>query len=164
MKKIRNPYDNEVNMCFGCGKKNPIGLKLQFLETREELRAVWKPSETYQGYPNVLHGGIIATLLDEIGAWCVSVKIGTAGVTGELNVKFLHPVYINRGEIGLQAEIAEQTERTARIICRLTDGTEKLCAEATALYTIFPPEVAKRKFRYPGREAFYESETSADSV
>jgi uncharacterized protein (TIGR00369 family) len=163
MKKIRNPYDNEVNMCFGCGKKNPIGLKLQFLETGKELRASWQPSETYQGYPNILHGGIIATLLDEIGAWCVSVKIGTAGVTSEMTIKFLHPVYINRGAIGLEAEIAEQTERSAKIICRLSDGTTKLCAEATAVYSLFPPEVAKRKYRYPGREAFYESDPSTGS-
>lgn len=163
MKKILNPYDSDVNMCFGCSKKNPIGLKLQFMETVTELRARWQPSETYEGYPNVLHGGIIATLLDEIGAWCVSVKIGTAGVTNEMNVKFLLPVYINRGEIGLTAEIAEQTGRMAKIICRLYDGTEKLCAEATAIYTVFPVEVAKRRFRYPGREAFYENEASSDS-
>ena len=158
MKKIVNPYDNEVNMCFGCGKKNPVGLKLQFLESESHLRARWQPSDTYQGYPNVLHGGIIATLLDEIGAWCISVKIGTAGVTNELNIKYINPVYINRGEIELEAEVVEKTDKKAKIICRLFEGGTKLCSEAVAVYSIFPIDVAKRKFMYPGKEAFYETD------
>jgi uncharacterized protein (TIGR00369 family) len=158
MKKIINPYDNDLNMCFGCGKKNPIGLKLQFEENDELLQATWQPSETYQGYTNILHGGIIATLLDEIGAWCVSVKIGTAGVTSEMKTKYLAPVYINKGTITLKASIKEQKDKSALINCKLYDGLSKLCAEAEAEYFIYPPEIAARKFRYPGREAFYEKE------
>jgi uncharacterized protein (TIGR00369 family) len=108
MKKIINPYDKELNMCFGCSPKNPFGLKLQFEESEEFLHAIWHPSEQYQGYTNILHGGIIATLLDEIGAWCVSVKIGTAGVTSEMKTKYLSPVFINKGNITLKAEITGQ--------------------------------------------------------
>ena len=81
MKKIINPYDKDLNMCFGCGTANPIGLKLLFTESDEFIHASWQPTVYYQGYPNVLHGGIIAALLDEIGGWVISVKIGTAGVT-----------------------------------------------------------------------------------
>lgn len=156
MRKIKNPYDSDLNLCFGCGKKNPVGLKLEFMDSDKMIRANWKPTDTYQGYPNVLHGGIIATLLDEIGAWCVSVKVGTAGVTSEMNIKFVNPVYINRGETELEAEVLDISDRTARISCRLYDEKKKLCAEAVAVYTIFPVEIAMRKFRYPGREAFYE--------
>ena len=156
MRKIKNPYDSDLNLCFGCGKKNPIGLKLEFVDSDSVIRAKWQPSETFQGYPNVLHGGIIATLLDEIGAWCVSVKVGTAGVTSEINIKFLNPVYINSGETELEAEVLNISDRSARISCRLFNGKHKLCAEAIAIYTIFPVEIAMRKFRYPGREAFYE--------
>ena len=155
MKKIINPYDSELNMCFGCSQKNPAGLKLQFEESEESIHASWQPAEIYQGYTNILHGGIIASLLDEIGAWCVSVKIGTAGVTSEMKTKYLSPVYINRGNLTLKASIAEQTKKSARINCYLYDGQLKLCAEAVAEYFIYPPEIAARKFRYPGREAFY---------
>jgi len=156
MKKIINPYNNELNMCFGCGEKNPIGLKLVFTETSESLHAEWQPSEAYQGYPNVLHGGIIATLLDETGAWCISVKLGTAGVTTEMNTRYLNPVYINKGAVSLQAKILEYTERKAKLICQLFDGKSKLCAESVAEYFIYPEEIARRRFRYPGRDAFYE--------
>ncbi len=158
MKKILNPYDKELNMCFGCGQKNSAGLKLQFEESEEFMHATWEPSEAYQGYPNILHGGIIASLLDEIGGWCVSVKIGTAGVTSEMTTKYLSPVYLNKGNVTLKASIAEQTGKSATINCFLYDGQSKLCAEASVKYFIYPQEVAVRKFRYPGREAFYSKE------
>jgi len=158
MKKIINPYDNELNMCFGCGQKNPFGLKLQFEESDDFLHATWQPSEKYQGYTNILHGGIIAALLDEIGAWCVLVKIGTSGVTSEMKTKYISPIYINKGSITLKASIAHRTEKNATINCSLYDGQSKLCAEAVAEFFIFPPEIAARKFKYPGREAFYEKE------
>jgi len=156
MKKIINPYDNERNMCFGCSQKNPAGLKMQFEESEDFLHATWQPSEIYQGYTNVLHGGIIAALLDEIGAWCISVKIGTAGVTSEMKTRYLFPVYINKGIITLKAEVVMQTRKSAAIKCYLYDGQSKLCAEAEAEYFIYPLEIAIKKFRYPGREAFYE--------
>ena len=158
MRKIINPYDKDLNMCFGCSQKNPIGLKLQFIENDEFIIAEWLPSDIYQGYNNILHGGIIATLLDEIGAWCVSVKAGTACVTSEMNTKYFAPVYINKGKITLKASIAELTSKTASINCYLYDWKSKLCAEAVAVYFIFPPEIAARKFKYPGREAFYAKE------
>ena len=155
MENILNPYDSDLNLCFGCGQKNPIGLKLKFTESDEYLNAVWRPTEKYQGYPNVLHGGIIAALLDEIGAWCISVKVGTAGVTTGMNTRYLNPVYINKGEISLQAKAVENSEKYAKVICRLLDGKSKLCAESVAEYFLYPEEIARKRFRYPGREAFY---------
>jgi uncharacterized protein (TIGR00369 family) len=155
MKNIINPYDREKNLCFGCGVANPMGLKLSFTESEEFIHATWQPTDNYQGYPNVLHGGIIATLLDEIGGWCVSVKIGTAGVTSEMKTRYISPVYVNRGDISLRASIENQSEKSATILCQLYDGQSKLCAEAKAVYFLYPLEIAKRKFRYPGREAFY---------
>lgn len=157
MKKIINPYDKDMNMCFGCGIANPMGLKLRFSESDEFIHASWQPTDNYQGYPNVLHGGIIAALLDEIGAWVISVKIGTSGVTSEMKTRYLSPVYINKGEISLKACIGSQTEKAATILCQLFDGQSKLCAEAVADYFLYPPEIARRRFRYPGREAFYEN-------
>jgi uncharacterized protein (TIGR00369 family) len=158
IKRIINPYDSELNMCFGCGQKNPIGLKLRFTESDDFLHATWQPNETYEGYPNVLHGGIIATLLDEIGAWCVSIKLGTAGVTSKMNTKYLNPVYINKGTISLRAKINEHSEKNAEIICQLFDSQQKLCAESVADYFIYTVEIARKRYRYPGRDAFYATD------
>lgn len=155
MKEILNPYDPEENLCFGCSRKNPLGLKLNFTEDEEYIHATWNPSDNYQGYPNILHGGIISALLDETGAWCVSVKAGTAGVTTEMNLKFLSPVYINKGEISMKARIIEKDSKTAKVCCQLYDSKNKLCSEAITLFFLYPPEIARKRFRYPGIEAFY---------
>lgn len=155
MKEIVNPYDKEMNLCFGCSEKNPIGLHLKFMETDDYLIATWKPNSNYQGYPNMLHGGITAALLDETGGWCVSVKAGTGGVTSKMEIKYLYPVYLNKGDITLKAKILEQVEKSVKMNCQLFDGQSKLCAEAIIDYYIYPVEIAKNRLRYPGKEAFY---------
>ena len=155
MKKIRNPYP-EGNKCFACSTSNPIGLKLKFEESEKYLHATWSPSEYYQGYTNLLHGGIIATLLDEIGAWCINVKVGTAGVTSALNIRYLKPVYLTKGDISLRAEIIEKGEKSARLKCELLDSSGTLCADADSEFFLYPEEVARKRMHFPGREAFYE--------
>jgi len=85
-------------MCFGCSPGNNIGLKLTFEEDDEKLYATWQPDPLFQGYLNVLHGGIIATLLDEAGAWCVYVKAGTAGVTSSFDCKVSQAGTYQQGE------------------------------------------------------------------
>jgi acyl-coenzyme A thioesterase PaaI-like protein len=52
--------------CFVCGVENPVGLHLKFYETGlGEVTAEYTAPEHYQGYPGVLHGGIVASILDE---------------------------------------------------------------------------------------------------
>ena len=158
--RIRNPYDATQNGCFGCSVSNPIGLKLTFEESEHFLHAVWEPSPEYQGYKNVLHGGIIATLLDEIGAWCVSVKAGTSGVTSSLTVKYLKPAYISKGSFTLDAEITSREGSITRLRCRLFDGDGIQCAEAEMDYYLYPLHVAHKRYHYPGKDAFYFKEAS----
>jgi len=155
-RKIINPYNPELNKCFGCSRKNPIGLKLEFEEVDNYIEATWEPKEYYQGYVNVLHGGIIATMLDEVGAWCVSVKKGTAGVTSELKVRYLKPVFMNRGNITLRAHIERTEGRYVYLKCDLTDSNGKICAEADTKYFVYPEEYAKRRFSFPGKEYFFD--------
>lgn len=54
-------------MCFLCGRQNPVGLKLEFYEDAEarQVRAEFTVPDEYQGYPGVVHGGIVAAVLDE---------------------------------------------------------------------------------------------------
>jgi len=153
-RKIRNPFDPGQNLCFGCGPANPAGLKLIFEEDDEKLYAEWQPSVHFQGYTNVLHGGIIATLLDETGAWCVNVKAGTSGVTSSMTVKYLKPVYISKGAVTIEAAIISREEKSVRLLCSLFDGEGKKCAEGDLNYFTYPEEIAKKRYHYPGREAF----------
>ncbi len=82
------------NRCFVCGKENPYGLQvnLEVKGTGAEVYIECTPPEHMQGWKNILHGGIISTLLDEA---ITHIGIGTYGgpaVTAQLEVRFRNPV------------------------------------------------------------------------
>jgi acyl-coenzyme A thioesterase PaaI-like protein len=82
-------------MCFVCGENNDFGLKAKFYETgNNELIALINPSAQHQGYPGRMHGGIAATILDEVIARsiCNGKDEQLWGVTLELKTKFRKPV------------------------------------------------------------------------
>ena len=159
MKKIINVHRNddpEKYRCIGCSPHNPIGIKLEFWDDGECIISKWQPRPEFMGWVNVLHGGIQATLMDEIAAWVVYTKCATAGVTAELNVKYRKTVYTDQGEITIKGQLKEQNRRLAIIHTEIFNIKNELCAEADVKYFIFPEEVAKEKFYYPGVDAFYE--------
>jgi uncharacterized protein (TIGR00369 family) len=91
--------------CFACGSENPVGLRLIFESTAPGVIAYFTPTKEYQGFVNILHGGIISTLLDEAMAHAVLAK-GHQGVTARMEVKFKRPVVMGeqlcvKGEIVL---------------------------------------------------------------
>ena len=157
MRKIINPYNNlEGYNCFGCSSKNELGLQMEFFEEGDFIVSKWKPKAHLSGYGNILHGGIQSTLLDEIASWVVSTKVKTAGVTANLNVKYRNPVFTNKGVLTIRAKLIDQNKRFATIYAELMDHNGNVCSEAEVKYFIFPLEIAKRKFHYPGAEAFFE--------
>ena len=159
MKKILNVHRNDdpqKYQCIGCSPHNPIGLKLEFWDDGEGLVAEWEPVPEFMGWENILHGGIQATLLDEIAAWVVYTKCETAGVTASLTIKYKKTVYTNQGKLVVKGKVLEQNKRFAIILGQLYSADGVLCAEAEMKYFIFPEEVAREKFNYPGVEAFYE--------
>jgi len=81
--------------CLVCGVDNAFGLKSRFYETdNNELIAVFHPLNEHQSYPNVIHGGISATILDEVigRAIMMTTDSNTFGVTIELKVRYKKPV------------------------------------------------------------------------
>jgi uncharacterized protein (TIGR00369 family) len=80
------------NKCFGCGPANPTGLRLEFL-LAEDGSVVCRTMvpDTFEGHPGYLHGGIIATLLDETMSKAVRAR-GSTSMTGRMEIDYLHPV------------------------------------------------------------------------
>ncbi len=79
------PYESN-RYCFACGEENPIGLHLRFTYGEGRVEATFVAERPHQGYPGLLHGGLVATLLDEAMAHAVIATCGPA-VTGELRVR-----------------------------------------------------------------------------
>lgn len=101
--------DKNENLCFACGKDNPIGLKLQFIDDVGVARAQFTPSELHQGWSRVTHGGILYTLLDEAGGYAV-MYAGLNCVTAKSEVRFANLAPINE-PIQISAKITKKTSR-----------------------------------------------------
>lgn len=84
-------WSKENNRCFGCGD-NPWGLQLDFSSEEDWVVAKSKLDSNYQGFQGAAHGGIVATMLDEAGAWAVAITTGYLAPSFELTCKFLKPV------------------------------------------------------------------------
>jgi len=150
---IRNPFAKRDGYdCFGCSPDNPIGLKLQFKEDGEDIIADWEPQEHYQGWTNVLHGGIQASMLDEIGSWLVFVRLKSGCVTSRLDIRYRKPVPVNQGNITLRAHLKLQTSRIVEVEVSLFGPDGTLCSGGVASYFLFDKETAKEKLMFPDKE------------
>ena len=157
MRKIINPWQGKgIFTCFGCSDNNKFGLQMEFFDDGEGLTCNWLPTGHFEGYVNTLHGGIQSTIHDEIASWVVYVKGETAGMTTELNVKFLKSVLVDKGEIKIIGKIIEQDRRFIKIHTQLFNNDGDLCSEGEVTYRVFPQKLAIEKMHYPGVEAFYE--------
>jgi uncharacterized protein (TIGR00369 family) len=129
-------------MCFVCGVENPIGLHLDIWMDDEQVWTDFTPGQQHQGWPGVLHGGIQATLLDEIMGrvaflrhqWMVTVKMEMA---------YRKPV-----PLGQPLKITARAEqwRSGRMVAvgqiLLADGS--VAVEARGLYLRLPEQQKER--------------------
>ena len=77
---MHNAYaDLEGYNCFGCSPTNPWGLRCKFVDEGEYVTCHWLPSENFQGFFHILHGGIQATLIDEIASWAIFSHLKSPG-------------------------------------------------------------------------------------
>ncbi len=127
---------------------------MEFFKEGDELVCKWNPGEHFQGFHDILHGGVQATMMDEIASWVVFVMLDTAGVTYQLNTRFRKPVLISKGTITVRATLVRQEKRIAEIKARLYDGEDTLCAESQVNYFVMPRDKAVQDLNFPGREAF----------
>lgn len=83
--------------CFVCGVQNPSGLHMHFYNVSPgEVEANYTVSETYNGYPGIVHGGIIASMLDEtMGRVFMETDPTRFMVTAELKIRYRLPVSVN---------------------------------------------------------------------
>lgn len=81
-----------THSCFVCGESNPIGFKLRFETDGTIVTARFVPRREHAGFREVVHGGLIATLLDEVMVWACAVQTKRFAYCAELNVRFLQPL------------------------------------------------------------------------
>ncbi|MFC2022493.1 PaaI family thioesterase [Chloroflexota bacterium] len=126
--------DGDYSLCFGCGQANPIGLKLSFQRDGKTARAEFTPTEFYQGWSGLVHGGIIICLLDEAMSYAAIFE-GMHCITAKIQVKLKRPASINELLV-ITSSVTKKTRRLieTRAAVSLKDGT--LIAEGTASHFV----------------------------
>ena len=154
MKRINNPLLGQPDyQCFGCSPQNEFGLHMEFYEDGDEVVSQWTPRPEFQGWRDTLHGGIQATLIDEISSWVVFTKFLTSGVTTNIEVRYHKPVRTTDSHITLRAKALEQRRNLVRIGVELFNSAGDRCTEATCTYFLFPKEKAARDLDFCAKSA-----------
>lgn len=149
MKRIINPWRGmDGYRCFGCDPRSEQGLRMEFYEDGDRIVSRWKPRPEFQGWVDTLHGGIQATLADEISSWVVFRKFQTSGVTSRMEVRYLKPIHTTEDHITLQATVVRQRRNIVDIEVKIFNSQDQLCTEALCIYYLFPKEKAHEEFHF----------------
>jgi acyl-coenzyme A thioesterase PaaI-like protein len=134
--------------CFACGRRNESGLKLTFRREGERIIADYLPAERYQGFPGVLHGGILATMLDETLSRTGALR-GEWLMTGKLDIRFRRPAPIDQ-QLRVWGQIVRERDGAidATGAVELLDGS--VVAEGRGMFLRLPETLASQTVaQYP---------------
>jgi uncharacterized protein (TIGR00369 family) len=112
--------DND--QCYVCGKKNPIGLGVDFTVNMaaRTIVALFTPSDNHQGYQGIIHGGILSSLLDEAMVK-LAFNLGIPAVTAEIVVTFKAPAAPGK-ELLITGKITRENKRLILAEARIERG------------------------------------------
>jgi len=124
---------SDDSMCFCCGRQHEQGLKLEFHSEGDETVTRLSFPKHLQGYRDVVHGGLIATVLDEAMVTLVN-RLGYLAVTGDLTVRFLKPLRVET-PIEVRARLLASRRNVFKLAATasLEDGTPVARAQSTFL-------------------------------
>ncbi len=122
--------EKEFNMCFACGQKNPIGLKLNFDWDGKAARAEFTPDKLHQGWSGLVHGGIISCLLDEAMSYAALFE-GVNSLTAKMQTRFRHPVQIDKPLI-ITASLTKKTRKLVEAKAEISLKDSTPVADSTA--------------------------------
>jgi len=100
--------------CYGCGPDNPHGLAIEYFRDGDAVVATFVPAAEHGGYGLLLHGGITSAVIDETFGWTIYGLLGRIGMTTELSIKFMAPLYCNE-PIHVKGTLLESSEQTATV-------------------------------------------------
>ena len=127
-----------THSCFVCGQNNPSGLRLRFETDGSLVRTRFLPSEAVIGFPGVVHGGILSTVLDEVMVWACGVQTQRFAYCAEINVRFLAPARPGDELTGIGRLVENRRNRIFRATGEIRSATDQLLASASGKYSPIP--------------------------
>lgn len=153
----------DYQRCFVCGQRNPHGLRLVFQLDQNTIVADFQPREEHQGFPGIIHGGIVAAVLDEAleRTALLSNNPGWT-MTGRLEVRFRR--YVPYGPLlRVRAMLDEERRRMLQAsgVLTLADDESVLLAEAHGTFLPLAPDTLDTIMKdYPDMRYFFEAKNS----
>lgn len=128
---MRARYDH----CFGCGESNPLGLHLDhFTRNGDSVSAPFVPRAEYAGFEGTLHGGIVATALDEISAWSAMYTHQVLVFTATLSIRYRAQAD-SKASFTLKGTVLERRGRRLKVAAEmLSEG--KTIAQSDGLFIV----------------------------
>jgi uncharacterized protein (TIGR00369 family) len=121
--------------CFACSQTNPHGLKLRFMHAEQGCIARCVVPDTMCGFDGMVHGGIIATILDEAAAWALFAESARFGVTREMTTRYLKAVSTG-AELVVEGRVVSCDGRKAVVCSSLRSADGVLLAEAESRWVL----------------------------
>lgn len=144
MKGFYQLPQRENNRCFACSSTNPHGLQMKFFTDGEMLVSDLSVPEHLCGWRNLVHGGVISTILDEIMGWSAVYLLRRFTLTKTITIEFLKPLEVG-SRLRVEGAVKEvKSDREAEMESKLFNEEGFLCAKGTGLFATFLPETAKR--------------------
>jgi len=132
---------NPARFCFGCGPENPRGLGLHFRVEEGRAVAEFMPQDFLQGFPGFVHGGGVATVLDEAMGWAAYAR-GVWAMTAKLNMRFRRSVPL-RQQVKVEGWVTRERGRYLEVCAELRSRHGHLLAEADGLFVRLDGEKAE---------------------
>lgn len=130
------------NRCFGCGLANAAGLRLEFqLASDGAVVSLPVVPDAFEGHPGYLHGGIIATLLDEAMSKAVRV-LGQPSMTRKMEVEYLRPVP-SGAPLRIEGRVTRSEGRKHWAEAVIVNAEEKVLASSKGLFIEIQPAAKK---------------------
>lgn len=132
-----------ASMCYICGRDNPIGLKMTFFDDGQDMvTSKVTPADHFQGYPGVLHGGVVASILDEVvGRSVMAGDHHRFMMTVNMTVQYRHPVPMGI-ELTAVGRVLRLKGRIAKAEGQLLLPDETIACEAQLTLANMPSELA----------------------
>lgn len=119
----------ETRHCFFCGPDNPVGLRLRFETVEGGVASRCTVPDRYTGFASVLHGGIVAGLLDEAMWHALFRSTGQVCLTVDMNLRYRRPV-LSETELVITGRVGETERRFLVARGTVCDSAGNLLAEA----------------------------------
>jgi acyl-coenzyme A thioesterase PaaI-like protein len=123
-----------THSCFVCGESNPHGLKLRFHAEGNVVTAKFRPCPEHIGFKGVVHGGITATVLDEIMVWACVVATRKFAFCAELNVRYLQPLTPDVEVLVTSELVADRRGRILEAKAAVLNAAGEPLVQATGKY------------------------------